>query len=219
MGYLLDRFVEMKSDQGKTIWKHAFYAPIYEEWLNKYVGTEAVLLELGVGKGGSPQVWQSYLGEKAQVIGLDCDPALFYEDPKVKFLVANQYDRESLKACPVKDFDVFIDDGSHLSSATIATFEEMFPRLKNGGLYIIEDVGTSYRKCDFGGGFRKQGTLIEYFKDAIDILQSNEWGTALPKEVNMRETMAAYLPIENYDLLSNISAVTIYTGMIIVKKK
>jgi hypothetical protein len=40
--------------------------------------------------------------------------------------------------------DVTIDDASHLSSKTITSFRTWFPMLAHGGLYVVEDVATSY---------------------------------------------------------------------------
>ena len=55
---------------------------------------------------------------------------------------------------------IFIDDGSHQYSHQIATFESVFPFLKNGRLYVCEDIQTSF------GGYRKQ-----YFNDQSLMLQ------------------------------------------------
>jgi hypothetical protein len=40
----------------------------------------------------------------------------------------------------VKGIDIFIDDGSHDPAHQISTFEEMFPRLNPGAVFICEDV-------------------------------------------------------------------------------
>jgi hypothetical protein len=70
------------------------------------------------------------------------------------------------------EFDVILDDGSHRCSDVIETFKIMFPKIKNGGIYIVEDLCTSYRK-KFGGGCRKKGTSIEYFKNLVEALNSD----------------------------------------------
>ena len=41
-------------------------------------------------------------------------------------------------------FDLIIDDGSHVNAHVITTFEVLFPLLKTGGLYVVEDTQTSY---------------------------------------------------------------------------
>jgi hypothetical protein len=65
------------------------------------------------------------------------------------------------------EFDIIIDDGSHVQSHVRETFSIMFPKLKNGGLYLVEDLHTAYWE-GYGGGLRKQGTFIEDVKWLID---------------------------------------------------
>jgi hypothetical protein len=65
-----------------------------------------------------------------------------------------------------------IDDGGHTMRQQIATFEEMFPAVVDGGVFLVEDLHTSYR-LQYGGGYRKRGTFIEYAKDLID--QMHAW--------------------------------------------
>lgn len=49
----------------------------------------------------------------------------------------------------------------------MSSWRELWKALKPGGIYIIEDLLTSY-SAHYGGGFRKEGTTIEYIKSAID---------------------------------------------------
>ena len=37
-----------------------------------------------------------------------------------------------------------IDDGSHINTDIITTFNELWPHVKPGGFYCIEDLNTSY---------------------------------------------------------------------------
>lgn len=63
--------------------------------------------------------------------------------------------------------DIFIDDGGHMMNQQIVTFEEMFPHVKDGGIYLCEDTHTSYWP-NFAGGYRKKGTWMEYAKGYLD---------------------------------------------------
>jgi hypothetical protein len=40
--------------------------------------------------------------------------------------------------------DIIIDDGGHINSDVISSFEILFPKLNNFGFYIIEDIENSY---------------------------------------------------------------------------
>jgi hypothetical protein len=68
--------------------------------------------------------------------------------------------------------EIVIDDGGHGMRQQIHTFEEMFPALRVGGVFPVKDLHTSYWE-DYGGGYRREGTMIEYAKDLID--QLNTW--------------------------------------------
>ena len=48
------------------------------------------------------------------------------------------------------DFDIILDDGGHKMDQQITSFRVLFPILKSGGVYIIEDLGTSYL-LEWGG--------------------------------------------------------------------
>lgn len=65
--------------------------------------------------------------------------------------------------------DIFIDDGGHTMTQQIVTFEEMFPHVKDGGVFLCEDTHTSYWLGQFGyGAYKKKGTWMEFVKDLLD---------------------------------------------------
>ncbi len=68
--------------------------------------------------------------------------------------------------------DILIDDGGHSMRQLIITYEEMFDHVKEDGIYLFEDLHTSYWR-KFGGGFRRRGTFIELSKKWIDQLNAN----------------------------------------------
>lgn len=218
MGYLQERFTAMVSDQGKSVVKHEFYADIYEQWLTPFVNKEITLIEIGTGRGGSLQVWKAFLGPKAMIYGLDRSDVLFYEEDRIKHFKADQFNRESLEAVPIRDISIFIDDASHNSRGQINTFEVFFPRMRPKGLYIVEDVGTSYRaNKEYEGGYRKPGSFIEYCKDIVEMLYINEWGELIPTIDYMLAMTSHFIP--NNNLFKTVESVTFYNGIVIIKKK
>ncbi len=49
-------------------------------------------------------------------------------------------------------FDIIVDDGGHTMEQQITSFELLFPHVKSGGIYVVEDLHTSYWKMYGGGG-------------------------------------------------------------------
>lgn len=155
------------------------YLPIYENALESILASnEPVnLLEIGVQNGGSLEIWSKILPPGSSIIGLDIDELCltlsFPENVTVK--IVDAADASLLnKALGDTEFDIIVDDGSHISREIIKTFENCFDRLKPGGTYVVEDLHASYR-ASHEGGFRKLGAAIEYFKLLIDVVNSDHF--------------------------------------------
>jgi len=69
-------------------------------------------------------------------------------------------------------FDVIIDDGGHTMNQQITSFNNLLPKVKSGGIYVIEDLLTSYMG-GFGGGYLRNSTTIEFIKKLVDNIQAN----------------------------------------------
>jgi hypothetical protein len=120
-------------------------------------------------------MWRDYFGASARIYGVDIDPRCKqFEDTNTQVIIGDQDDRAFLRslADAVGSIDVLIDDGGHTMSQQIATFEELYPKLGEHGVYLAEDLHTSYWK-NYGGGLRRSGTFIEYAKRLVD--QLNAW--------------------------------------------
>jgi 8-demethyl-8-(2-methoxy-alpha-L-rhamnosyl)tetracenomycin-C 3'-O-methyltransferase len=127
------------------------YTKYYERILGPHRYRSMVLLELGVWHGASLLMWAEYL-PNAQIIGVDTSAPIVVDDPNVTIWQADQCDPELgphiRKWCG--DLDVIIDDASHISSNTIKSFQNLWPFLKPGGFYVIEDLQTSYDPENYG---------------------------------------------------------------------
>ena len=219
MGYLQEAFANRDSGFGRYLEKQGCYADVYEELLTPFKDKDIVLVEIGISHGGSLQVWKHFLGSKVKIYGLDIKTETFYiEDQIIDNYWVDQLDIESLKKVPIPEIDIFIDDASHISRGQINTFEVFFPRMRSGGLYIVEDIGTSYR-FDHGGGFRKQDSFIEYCKGIIDVLQFNEWGAIIPQQENMKSVVGHLIPIYDNYLFEKVESITFYVGQVVIKKR
>lgn len=163
-----------RANTGRQIHKWHHYFEIYDRHLSRYRGTDVHVLEFGVAQGGSVQMWKSYFGPRCRIYGVDKNPACkAVEEERVEIFIGDQEDRAFLRSLAdrLPRIDVLIDDGGHRMRQQIHTFEELYPHIDAHGVYICEDLHTSYWG-NFGGGHRKRGTSIEYAKGLIDSIHA-----------------------------------------------
>lgn len=107
--------------------------------------------EIGVAMGASAEVWSRFFTHAAtQLLLFDCDQALLHVAEKrvadariITGLMDVSVDGDVVRALKVSegdDYDVIIDDSSHNYEHQIRIIKEAFPRLKSGGMLIIEDI-------------------------------------------------------------------------------
>lgn len=164
-----------ESNNGRLIDKYTHYFDIYERHLSRYRNQAVHFVEIGVFQGGSLQMWKHYFGPKAHIYGVDINPECKkFEENQIQVFIGDQADRHFLRELRAKlpRIDIVLDDGGHLMHQQIATFEVLYPAIAEDGVYLCEDLHTSYFG-DCGGGFRSRGTFIEYSKYFIDYL--NGW--------------------------------------------
>jgi cephalosporin hydroxylase len=164
-----------RENQGRLIHKWMHYFDIYDRHFSSFRRKPITVLEFGVSYGGSLQMWKKYFGRKARIIGVDIDPRCKdLTEPQIEVIIGDQEDREFLRSLRerIGPIDVVIEDGGHTMTQQINTFEEIWPGVRKGGVFLIEDLHTSYWE-KYGGGVRRPGTFIEYAKNLID--QVNAW--------------------------------------------
>ena len=125
------------------------YLDIYENYFLEHRDKDISVLEIGVKDGASLRTWRAYFGN-AKIYGIDIDPRCkHFEEDRIRIDIGSQDDPEFLNNCfgPDVNFDIIIDDASHVNRLTIASFEHLFnKRLNSGGIYILEDLHCSYDK-------------------------------------------------------------------------
>jgi FtsJ-like methyltransferase len=163
---------------GRTAIKWHHYLAIYDQHfqsLRDRLGRGPRILELGVSHGGSLQLWRKYFGPEARIVGVDIDPACIDRVDPGSFVVIGDQTDPTVLAAAIEQLgggvDLIIDDGSHLGRHQIASFEYLYPRLSVHGLYACEDIQYCY-SSEFEGGYRRDGTFVEYAKGLIDRLHA-----------------------------------------------
>jgi hypothetical protein len=111
------------------------------------------ILELGIWQGGSP-LFYGLATDARKVVALDLAPGIPVLDAIIKrrrlqdkvrlYFGVSQDDRAAVTTLMDDEFgdepiDLVIDDASHYYEYSRKSFEIVFPRMRPGGFYIIED--------------------------------------------------------------------------------
>lgn len=162
-----------------------FYTSHYSSHFHRFRDKEVNLLEIGVGgyknpyKGGkSLRMWKKYF-PLGNIYSIDIyDKAPLQED-RITIFKGSQTDEAFLLDVinRMGEVDIIVDDGSHVNDHVIKTFNILFPKLKDGGIYVVEDVQTSYW-ADMGGDSESMNnpkTIMGFFKNLTDSLNNKEF--------------------------------------------
>jgi hypothetical protein len=159
---------------------HHGYHRFYPQYLEPIRLAASGMLEIGVLEQASSYLWKDYF-PKAHIYGVDIGDKVS-NDPRITYLKADQsVEKDLLRVIQSIQHPVqfIIDDGSHIPQHQIATFNLFFDKLlQPGGVYIVEDIETSYwTKGGLYGyatryGYKHPESFVEQAKDIIDIINS-----------------------------------------------
>lgn len=195
-----------KSNTGRLIHKWQHYFDIYNNHFNRFRNKSITVMEIGVYHGGSLQMWKKYFGPQANIIGIDIDPrCMKLLEDQITIEIGDQANREFLRKIIKKygPIDIIIDDGGHFMDQQIISFEELFPALKEDGIYLVEDLHTSYWS-EYGGGYQTPGSFIEYSKKLID-------------KLNARHSRDCRLSVDNFT--KSVTGLHFYDSVFVVEKQ
>lgn len=174
-------------------------------------------LEIGIGKGGSLKTWQEFF-PRAEIFGIDTNPTCrAFAGGRVKIFIGDQADERFLQSFVETaggPFDIVIDDGGHFMDQQITSLKTLFPYVKPGGTYVIEDLHTSYWE-KYGGGIGRPNTTVEFLKNLLD--EVNCFGGAASR--NDPAVRAAAQTGEWDALVKNIEAVHFSRSICFISKR
>lgn len=97
--------------------------------------------------GASLRVWRDYF-VNANIFGGDIDKKVLFEEDRIRTFFVDQLNDSSIKLMwektGVEKFDIIIDDGLHEPTANLNFFFNSIQKLKENGIYIIEDVSNHH---------------------------------------------------------------------------
>lgn len=199
------------------------YLRKYEKYLPYNREDNLKILEIGVLDGGSVRTWKEYF-YNSEIIGIDINPECkVHEEDRIKIEIGSQTDANFLTQVCEKygPFDIILDDGSHLNSHVIFSFQNIFNYVKSQGHYIVEDACTSYWS-EYGGGNKLQGTMVEHFKDRVDEVNFfGEWIDFGPNfHARKDSTLVEQFKKKGYNFIgSEFESINFLNSIILITKR
>jgi hypothetical protein len=199
------------------------YCVKYEKYLpfNRY--DKLNILEIGVLDGKSLLTWKDYY-YRSNILGIDINPdCKKYEEDRIFIELGSQADDKFLNQISNEygPFDFILDDGSHLNEHVIYSFETLFQYVKSGGIYIVEDVATSYFPW-YGGGLNDPKSMMEYFKKLTDDINFRGVENLDDQAAVWDRREDKLIPYSNKvqpDCRTDIESITFLNGIILIRKR
>jgi hypothetical protein len=163
-----------------------YYTKHYQHHFESLHRKKLNILEIGVGgyknpsKGGeSLRMWKAYF-QKGHIFGIDIYDKTPIDEYRIKTFTGSQADEVFLKkvASEIGAIDIVVDDGSHQNNHVITSFKTLFPLLNPNGIYVIEDLQTSYWDDENWGGSKDllaSHTSMNFLKSLADGLNYEEF--------------------------------------------
>ncbi|WP_295219099.1 class I SAM-dependent methyltransferase [uncultured Brevundimonas sp.] len=135
--------LEHRTDKASN---HHDFLRFYDRRLSALRNHSFTLLEIGVYRGGSVRTWSEYF-PNATIVGLDItEECVKYAGGNIHVRIGDATHTDFLFDV-IQEFGVptvIVDDGSHRWDHQITTLQVLFPILRKGGVYIVEDLDTSF---------------------------------------------------------------------------
>ena len=131
-----------------------FYFSFFEKYKNP------IILEIGVYDGASLKMMDEFYGS-AKIVGIDIESKTQFDSVNVKTIIADQSKPVELLTCLnyYNEYDIIIDDGGHTMDQQQISIAHLFKHVKSGGIYVMEDLHTSFIGPQFN---RYNDTLTTY---------------------------------------------------------
>ena len=208
--------------EGKVSDKWSLYLAEYDRIFNEYRFKPIRMLEVGIQNGGSLDIWSKYFSNGEKFIGCDINSdcsLLQYDDPRITFVIGDANSDKTrdtiLQRSP--EFDIVIDDGSHMSSDIVKTFAKYFPTITDGGVFVAEDLHCSYWE-GFEGGLFDPFSSITFFKFLADVINHEHWGVEKRRTDLLRGFFSKYGFKLDEGLLEQVHSIEFINSICVARK-
>ena len=152
------------------------YLAFYERFFEKLRHQKLRVLEIGVFQGASLRTWARYF-PNASIIGADINfRAKRFEADRIQIDIIDQANIQDLVDLGAKygPFDIIIEDGSHMWEHQSTTLKTLFPFVKSGGFYVVEDLQTNFGDMEKIFKGIATSSCVDYLKKLMDLRLADE---------------------------------------------
>ncbi len=192
------------------------YTKIYSRYFAPLKDKPIKFLEIGIYQGASVKMWESYFKQATlHFIDISLKHVQYYSKRSRYHVLDQSKPRDLLKLIRKVggDFDIIIDDGGHTMEQQITSFQHLFPHVKSGGMYIIEDLHTSYWE-NYGGGDHSH-TTVAFLKNLIDDVNYVGATTSCASHANIPSEVVADMTLYRKE----IESIHFYDSLAIIFKR
>jgi hypothetical protein len=191
------------------------YTEFYSQYFSPLREKPIKFLEIGIFKGASVQMWEKYFPHAdLHFIDITFQNVEHFSN-RSHYHLCDQSNPHQLKQfiqLTGGDFDVILDDGGHTMTQQITSFCTLFPHIKSGGMYIIEDLHTSYWTSYGGGG---PDSTVNFLKTLIDEVNHVGAKTGRASHLNLSPAILSELNIYQKQIYS----IHFYDSAVIIIKR
>lgn len=120
------------------------YLDVYDKIFKRFQKHPINLLEIGIYKGDSLNLWSEYFDPSSHIYGLDSDmnQGKVNLRENISLIEKDAYSKETVDFLKnnYPKFDIIIDDGGHVVETQIFFIKNYFEILSDNGILIIEDA-------------------------------------------------------------------------------
>lgn len=214
---------EFYSQTEKVSDKWSSYLDIYDREFERLKDSPVSILEIRVQNGGHLEILSRFFKNASAIVGCDVDERckeLVFSDSRISVVVADadSDDAQSQIFSKSVNFDVVIDDGSHMQWHIVRNFLRYFPWVKDGGIYIVEDLHTSYWQSYQGGLFNPYSG-IGFFKRLVDVINQEHWHGSVTLNDFLRRQANHFQVSIDTTILESIRSIKFANSMCLIERK
>ena len=205
----INQYSQPSKQDGKKIIAHG-YAKIYEKYLKNNKDRISSIIELGSFYGNASAAFFFYF-KNATIYSADINPDMYlYRSKRLKNFFTDTSSRASIEKNIINkniEFDLIVEDASHMLKDQIISLFILFKTLKSGGLFIVEEIDFPEKRED-----------MRIDQDYPDLK------TVLKKIINKENFNSKYInENEKFFFLDNVETIKFYNGnlneIVVIKKK